>query len=122
MSKKVRVEPEAGVVASQFNALRNALALTQEQVAERADIDSSVPSKIESGDNLIGTYALRKSLAQAFDVSVEILANYLDGELSLEALLALKRNGLNFEAVGKTAQRILAESPRSAVVSSTPKR
>lgn len=71
-------------------ALRERLGLTQEQIAEAAGMAQGHYAKIESGKNKASTAGVRQGLARAVGVSLEAISAYLDGDLSLDALLAAR--------------------------------
>jgi transcriptional regulator with XRE-family HTH domain len=74
-------------------ALRERLGLTQEQIAEAAGMAQGHYAKIESGKNKASTAGVRQGLARAVGVGLEAIGAYLDGDLSLDALLAARGSG-----------------------------
>ena len=72
---------------ARVRALRTRLELTHDQVAERGGFDRSKMSKFESGENAATTDAALRELARGFGVAKEIVAQYLDGELTLDEVL-----------------------------------
>ena len=73
-------------------ALRERLGLTQDQLAEAAGMIQGHYAKIESGKNKASTTAVRQGLARAVGVGLEAMNSYLDGDLTLDALLANRSN------------------------------
>lgn len=73
-------------VGERLRALRKHLGLTQEQLAEAAELDRVVIVQIENGRNQASSYAVRKALAKATHTNIERLSEYLDGEINLEHL------------------------------------
>lgn len=70
---------------ARIKALREALGLSQQQLADRSGgrIDRPMASKLESGVSKGRSAQVREGLAAAVGVSVDDLNAYLDGKLSL---------------------------------------
>lgn len=77
-------------VAKRIRALRKAVNKSQDQVADDGGFERTYMNKIENGANTATSYKIRDGLARGFDVPLEPLAEYLDGKLPLESLLALR--------------------------------
>lgn len=69
--------------------LRKLLGLTQEGLAARAGLRRVEVSKVESGANQARSFAMRSALARGFGVSIEQMAELLDGEVDADSLLPL---------------------------------
>lgn len=69
-----------------LKALRARLRLTQEEMAERGDLDRKEINKIETGKNQVSTIRILKALAVAADASLEDMALYFAGQISLDEL------------------------------------
>ena len=83
-SHTVPIEPMTDSVADRVNALRKALGLTQEKVAEAAGEPWTRPyvAKIERGDNQVSTVEARARLAKGLGIDVSLLSACLDGKLT----------------------------------------
>lgn len=70
--------------------LRRSLEYTQEQVATRSRgiLRRVDVNKVESGANAANSARVRTGLAAAFDLSRDDLAEYLDGSISVDEVLA----------------------------------
>lgn len=73
-------------VAERVRELREALDLSQEQLAERGGVTRTEISKIEHGHNYASSFAMRQSLATAFGLSLEDLGELLDGRTAISTL------------------------------------
>lgn len=82
--------------AELVRALRLALNLTQEQVADRSEgkLARVDVNKIESGRNQATSDRVRAGLAQAAGLTRDELADYLDGRFDLEATISRMRERL----------------------------
>lgn len=75
--------------AARVKALRDALGLSQEALADRAFADRPEEqrrvylSKIETGANKASSYGVRAALAQGFGLSVDDMVAYLTGQLDV---------------------------------------
>lgn len=67
-------------------ALRERLGLTQDQAAERGGLRRDEVTKVERGTNKASTSRIREGLARAYGVTLDQLAGYLEGSLSLASL------------------------------------
>jgi transcriptional regulator with XRE-family HTH domain len=78
--------------ADRAKALREAIGLTQEKLAERSEgcLTRVEVNQIEAGRNKLTSWAARDGLARAADVPIEALSAYVDGEIDLTALLLLR--------------------------------
>ena len=84
---------EAGPIAERVRELRKALGMTQEGLGERGGKDRVVITHIENGHNKASSMALRVALAKGFDLSIEDMNAYLDGEISVRQALRRVRSG-----------------------------
>lgn len=77
-------------IAERVRALRAALDLTQEQVAERSGgrVSQATLAKVEGGQNKLNGVATREGLARAFGATPADLGAYVEGALALPELLA----------------------------------
>lgn len=73
-------------VAGRVRGLREALKLTQEQLAERGGLRRVEVTKIEGGRNYASTFAMRSALASAFGLSFDDVVALLDGSTPIEEL------------------------------------
>lgn len=83
-------------VKDRVRALRKALGLTQETIAQRAGhgwIRSNV-AKIENGHNRVTSHGVRVRLAQGFGLSERDLSAYIEGKLSLQDALGIAQDGV----------------------------
>lgn len=80
-------------LGERVRAVRLALGLTQEGVAEAAGVQRVDIVKIEGGDNAATSWRIRSGLAQAFGVNVQALSDLLDGLTDVDELVALARSG-----------------------------
>src|SRR5262245_41652655 len=71
----------AEVYAGRIRALREALGLSQDQVAQRAGFGRVNANRAESGTNKISSVAMRDGLARAFGLSRADFDAYLAGTL-----------------------------------------
>ena len=71
-------------------ALRKAAALTQHAVAELAGLRRVHLSRLETGVLQCGTAATRRSLAKAYGVPFGVFHGYLEGEIALGEVVALR--------------------------------
>lgn len=72
-------------VGELVRALRVELGLSQEAAAERAGILRTELSTVENGRNKASSYEMRIALSKAFDLSHDVLDNYLSGRADLAA-------------------------------------
>lgn len=86
-------DPTENIIGERVEKLRKAVGFeTQESLAKAAGLDRTVIAKVENGHNKLTTYGLRKQIADALGVPLEIFGDYLDHELPLESVvLAAKR-------------------------------
>lgn len=73
-------------IAGRVRELREAVGLTQEELAERGDLRRVAITKIEGGHNYASTFAMRHALAIAFGLSLEDIVELLDGTTSISTL------------------------------------
>lgn len=73
---------------ARVRALRAARGVTQDAIAEKMAVKRERISKMESGLDKLETLAAVVKLASALDVGLEPFVRYLQGDLSLEALLS----------------------------------
>jgi DNA-binding XRE family transcriptional regulator len=71
--------------ADLVKALRVRLGLTQDALAEKAEIRRTDVVRIEVGTNKVTSYALRQALAVGFGLSLDELVAYLSGKMTVEA-------------------------------------
>ena len=78
--------------AARIKALRARVDMSHDQVAAGSGdrIDRTMMSKLESGKNKASTARVREGLATAFGVQLARMSDYLDGKLTLDALLATR--------------------------------
>lgn len=81
--------------ARRIRALREHFELTQEQAAEKGGFKRELMSKFESGKNSATTYETQRALARSFELRPEHVAEYLDGELSLEELIDRRNHAVH---------------------------
>lgn len=76
-----------------LRALRQAVGLTQDQVAERTSgkLSRVYVVRLETGHNQAKTDHVRSALASVYGLTRDQIADYLDGALSLEGVLAVRR-------------------------------
>jgi transcriptional regulator with XRE-family HTH domain len=76
-------------IGKRVRALREALKLTQERVAENAGGNWTRPyvAKIERGDNQVSTVEARRALARGLQIDEAQLGDYLDGKVELDAVV-----------------------------------
>jgi transcriptional regulator with XRE-family HTH domain len=75
-------------VADVVLQLRERLGLTQSELAKRAGLDRVEIAKLEMGANKATTERMRAALAQGFGLSREVLANVLEGRISVDEAVA----------------------------------
>ncbi len=75
------------LVAARVAALREALGMTQVDVATRGKIDRTELSKVEHGANQVTSARLRKALAIGFGVDALLFGDYVEGSVGLAAVL-----------------------------------
>lgn len=97
---------------ARIRALRNRLGWTQEGLGRRAGFPPErltvYVSQFETGKNGATSWEARVQLARGFDVPVESMAAYLDGEIGLAGILALRGRRAEAEwwrAVAEEADR-----------------
>jgi transcriptional regulator with XRE-family HTH domain len=79
MAAKLRTKPYG--VTPQGDRLfdaRVALGLTQEQMADRCDLERTAYLNMENGKNKLSTVPARRSLAKGFGVAEDVMGRYLD--------------------------------------------
>lgn len=81
---------DARARAGRIRELRKRMGLTQDQMGDKCGIRGWAVMRFESGRNKATSYESVASLAQGVGVNVDAMAKYLDGELSMDALLAGK--------------------------------
>ena len=72
-------------------ALRVALKLTQEQLADRSGLERVEISNLESGRNQATSTRILKGLARGFELSLQDMSDVIDGELTVDE--AVRRRG-----------------------------
>lgn len=82
--------PEQVAIANRVLALREAIELSQREMARRGGLEREHLSMIENGANRASSARVRRALATAASVPVDALDEYIEGRLSLRDLL-LKR-------------------------------
>lgn len=70
--------------AARVQALRKALGLTQDKLADRARIRRTEINRVERGKNLATSHALREALARGFELELAHLDAYLSGAITVE--------------------------------------
>lgn len=75
--------------ADLVKALRALLGWTQEQLAERCEIDRRYINKIETGRNRCSTSNMRKALARGFGLPRDDFDMFIEGKLAVDATKAL---------------------------------
>lgn len=81
-------------VHERVRALREALDLTQLQVAERGGLNGQAEvGKVESGANKASSHRARSGLAQGFGLDKADFNAYLDGAVTLTDVLAKVKSG-----------------------------
>lgn len=84
-----RQNPEALKVAARIKALREKLALTQEQFAKRTEIFKREEiTQAENGSTLAKTERWHQGIGRVVDVPAHVAADYLRGRIALEQLLS----------------------------------
>src|SRR5262245_57369043 len=78
-----RAKLERGPIGRRGKALRATLGWTQQTLAERAGIERTEITRLETGGNLATSAALRASLARGFELHYQTMADYLDGAQNL---------------------------------------
>lgn len=80
--------PPTTPVSELVTALREALGLTQDQVAARGEFDRTVMPKAEGGQHKLSTAKVRAGLAKGFGIPRDVLDGYLDGTVTLARAVA----------------------------------
>ena len=75
-----------GELGVRLKALRTALHLSQETLAERSGIDRPYLSRLETGDVQGRSWSIREHLAHGLGLPLELLAQYLDGSVELDRI------------------------------------
>jgi transcriptional regulator with XRE-family HTH domain len=75
-----------GELGVRLKALRTALHLSQEALAERSGIDRPYLSRLETGDVQGRSWSIRERLAHGLGLPLELLAQYLDGSVELDRI------------------------------------
>lgn len=101
-------EPPTETVAYRARRLREALHLSGDAFALACGLGRVEVVQLENGRNKATSYALRDALARGSNVPLEPLAEYLDGKITLSALLSLR----GMRPLGDWWRTILANAPR----------
>lgn len=102
-----------------IRALRTALGLTQEQVADRGGLDRTEVNKLEAGKNQATTDRIRASLAVAFASTRDDIAAYLEDRIGLDEILARIRNP-SLEKARRAARELALSEQAIAAVTAEP--
>jgi transcriptional regulator with XRE-family HTH domain len=74
-----------GLAGERVRALREALGLTQQKLADGGGLSRDDVSRIETGRNKARSSRVRKGLATGFGLSLEAMFAFVEGELSVAA-------------------------------------
>ncbi len=100
-------------IAARVKALRLRLDMTGDEVAAASKVlNRTEISKIETGKNQATTDRVRTGLARAFGVNREMLGEYLEKRISLDALLA---HGAT-QAAGGASGPVMHDHPQWAAI------
>ncbi|WP_437958561.1 helix-turn-helix domain-containing protein [Sorangium sp. So ce119] len=80
-------------LADRLKALRKAMQLTQEQLAERSGLRRTELPRLEGGSNKGSSLAIRQALADGFGLTLDQINAYLDGLASLQETVDLIKQG-----------------------------
>ena len=80
--------------APRIRALREAIGLAQEALANAAGIARTHVVHLERGPLKASRVEMRRKLATAFGLSLEIVNEYLDGHIELAGVLRARRRGM----------------------------
>lgn len=80
-------------VKERVKELREALDLTQEELGKRSELGRIEINRLESGANKGGMAQLQKRLAVAAGVSLDDMNAYLEGGMTLDAIMSRRRRG-----------------------------
>src|SRR5690349_8515441 len=75
---------DAGPVAERVRSLRDALQLTQQQLADLGKLTRDEVSRIEIGRNKCTSGRIRRGLAAGFGLTLEDAFAFIEGRLSVE--------------------------------------
>lgn len=76
--------------SARLRVLRLHLGLSQDALCRASGLDRAIVAQIERGRNAMSGYSTRVALARGFDLPLEAFAAYLDGQISLRGLLAVR--------------------------------
>lgn len=91
-----------------MRALRVALKLTQEQLADRGELERVEISNLESGRNQATSTRILKGLAKGFELSLQDMADVIDGALSVDEAVRRRGSAAQARAAGPHPNRALA--------------
>ncbi|WP_437798471.1 helix-turn-helix domain-containing protein [Sorangium sp. So ce693] len=80
-------------LAERLKALRKAMQLTQEELAERSGLRRTELPRLEKGSNKGSSLAIREALADGFGVTLAQINAYLDGHADLQETIELIKQG-----------------------------
>ena len=92
-AKAATAKPEQVAIGKRVKAFREALGLTQEEVADRSGggLDRIRVNKLERGEYQLQVDRARLGLSAAFGLTLDDLYDLMQGDLSLQAALRRSR-------------------------------